>query len=167
MTSKLALALGVSFVALAPAAGQAQTSAPPSQPSVTQTEPESPTSDPNDIVVTAQRRAERLRDVPLAVSAYSGNALQQQQITTVTDLRQVNLSLNFTPSANARGEGFAIRGIGTAIFSDTVEQSVGVVVDGVVVGGSGQAISDLLDVERIEVLRGPQGLLFGKNAPRV
>jgi iron complex outermembrane receptor protein len=120
--------------------------------------------DANDIVVTAQRRAERLRDVPLAVSAYTGSSLQQQQITTVTDLRQVNPSLNFTPSANARGEGFAIRGVGTAIFSDTVEQSVGVVVDGVVLGRSGQATSDLLDVDRIEVLRGPQGLLFGKNA---
>ena len=164
MTSKLALGLGAAFVALDPAAGLAQTSAPPTQSSVTQTEPDSPNIDPNDIVVTAQRRAERLRDVPLAVSAYTGNALQQQQITTVTDLRQVNPSLNFTPSANARGEGFAIRGVGTAIFSDTVEQSVGVVVDGVVLGRSGQATSDLLDVDRIEVLRGPQGLLFGKNA---
>jgi iron complex outermembrane receptor protein len=120
--------------------------------------------DPNEIVVTAQKRAERLRDVPLAVSAYSGTGLEQRQITTATDLRQVNPSLNFTPSANARGEGFAIRGVGTSIFSDTVEQSVGVVLDGVVLGRSGQASGDLLDVERVEVLRGPQGLLFGKNA---
>ena len=117
-----------------------------------------------DIIVTAQKREERLRDVPLAVSAISGTALQSQQITTATDLRLISPSLNFTPSANARGEGFAIRGVGTAIFSDTVEQSVGVVVDGVVLGRSGQATGDLLDLERVEVLRGPQGMLFGKNA---
>ena len=117
-----------------------------------------------EIIVTAQKRAERLRDVPLAVSAVSGDSLAAQQITTATDLRLISPSLNFTPSANARGEGFAIRGVGTAIFSDTVEQSVGVVVDGVVLGRSGQATGDLLDLERVEVLRGPQGLLFGKNA---
>ena len=118
----------------------------------------------DEIVVTAQKREERLRDVPLAVSAVTGTALQSQQITTTTDLRLISPSLNFTPSANARGEGFAIRGVGTAIFSDTVEQSVGVVVDGVVLGRSGQATGDLLDLERVEVLRGPQGMLFGKNA---
>ena len=117
-----------------------------------------------EIIVTAQKREERLRDVPLAVSAVTGNALLLQQITTVTDLRLISPSLNFTPSANARGEGFAIRGVGTAIFSDTVEQSVGVVVDGVVLGRSGQATGDLLDIERVEILRGPQGMLFGKNA---
>ena len=117
-----------------------------------------------EIIVTAQKREERLRDVPLAVSAVSGTALLSQQITTATDLRLVSPSLNFTPSANARGEGFAIRGVGTAIFSDTVEQSVGVVIDGVVVGRSGQATGDLLDLERVEILRGPQGMLFGKNA---
>jgi iron complex outermembrane receptor protein len=122
------------------------------------------TANEGEIIVTAQKREERLRDVPLAVSAVSGTALLSQQISTATDLRLVSPSLNFTPSANARGEGFAIRGVGTAIFSDTVEQSVGVVVDGVVVGRSGQATGDLLDLERVEILRGPQGMLFGKNA---
>lgn len=125
---------------------------------------EASAADSGEIIVTAQKREERLRDVPLAVSAYSGATLDAQQITTATDLRLVSPSLNFTPSANARGEGFAVRGVGTAIFSDTVEQSVGVVLDGVVLGRSGQATTDLVDVERVEVLRGPQGLLFGKNA---
>ncbi len=162
ISNRLSLALGVAGSALIPSLAQAQSAPRPVAPETTKDD--SLSADPNDIVVTAQRRAERLRDVPLAVSAYAGNALQQQQITTVTDLRQVNPSLNFTPSANSRGEGFAIRGVGTAIFSDTVEQSVGVVIDGVVLGRSGQATSDLLDVDRIEVLRGPQGLLFGKNA---
>jgi iron complex outermembrane receptor protein len=165
---KLALSLGLGAAALATSSAYAQSAPPQSPPeeaeSAAPNKPSTETADPSDIVVTAQRRSERLRDVPLAVSAYTGNALRDQQITTLTDLRQVNPSLNFTPSANARGEGFAIRGVGTAIFSDTVEQSVGVVLDGVVLGRSGQATSDLLDIDRVEVLRGPQGLLFGKNA---
>jgi iron complex outermembrane receptor protein len=147
---------------LTSASAFAQATAPSSEAAATGSEEANVAS--GDIIVTAQKREERLRDVPLAVSAYTSAALQSQQITTATDLRLISPSLNFTPSANARGEGFAIRGVGTAIFSDTVEQSVGVVVDGVVLGRSGQATGDLLDLERVEVLRGPQGMLFGKNA---
>ncbi len=151
-----ALLFGTAFVALVPATNALAQSSPTASPTAALGD--------GEIVVTAQKREERLRDVPLAVSAVTGAALQAQQITTATDLRLIAPSLNFTPSANARGEGFAIRGVGTAIFSDTVEQSVGVVVDGVVLGRSGQATGDLLDLERVEVLRGPQGMLFGKNA---
>jgi iron complex outermembrane recepter protein len=151
---RTAYLLGTAVAALSVSTAGAQTAPAPDAAPVVD----------NEIVVTAQKREERLRDVPLAVSAVTGSALQAQQITTATDLRLVSPSLNFTPSANARGEGFAIRGVGTAIFSDTVEQSVGVVVDGVVLGRSGQATGDLLDLERVEVLRGPQGMLFGKNA---
>ena len=161
MRHSLFTSAGILALAL-PAAGFAQTV--PAAPVAAAKEAQASPADPDEIVVTAQKRAERLRDVPLAVSAYSGTALQAQQITTATDLRLISPSLNFTPSANARGEGFAIRGVGTAIFSDTVEQSVGVVVDGVVLGRSGQATGDLLDIDRVEILRGPQGMLFGKNA---
>ncbi len=117
-----------------------------------------------DIVVTAQKRAERLQDVPLAVSAVSGDQLQTLSINNPMELRYVAPSLNYQSSVNTRGEGFAIRGIGTAIFSDTVEQSVGVVIDGVPLARPGQAVADLIDIERVEILRGPQGMLFGKNA---
>lgn len=116
------------------------------------------------IVVTAQRRSERLQDVPLAVSAIAGAALRDAGVTSATDLRFVAPSVNYGPSANSRGEGITIRGVGTQIFGDGVEQSVGVVVDGITMGRNGMGISDLVDVERIEVLRGPQGMLFGKNA---
>ena len=116
------------------------------------------------IVVTGQKRAELLKDVPLAVSAYTGANLQSLNITSTTDLTFVSPSLSFSQSANVRGEGFQIRGVGTSIFSDAVEQSVGFVVDGVALARSGQASGDLLDVAIIEVLRGPQGMLFGKNA---
>ncbi len=116
------------------------------------------------IVVTAQKRLELLEDVPAAVSAYSGTQIEQLGLNNATELRFVSPSVNFTQSANARGEGFSIRGVGTSIFSDSIEQSVGFMVDGVVVGRTGQASGDMLDVQRVEILRGPQGMLFGKNA---
>ena len=147
-----------------------QTGAAASAPAGTQPTPTGATNSGDgsvllgEVVVTSQKREERLRDVPLAVSAYAAASLQSLNINSATDLRQVSPSLNFTPSANARGEGFAIRGVGTAIFSDAVEQSVGTVVDGVPLARSGQATTDLVDLDRVEVLRGPQGLLFGKNA---
>lgn len=121
-------------------------------------------ANPLEIVVTAQKREERLQDVPIAVSAVSGNQLETLNINDPRDLRYVSPSLNFSNSANVRGEGFTIRGIGTAVFADTVEQSVGTVVDGVTLSRPGQAIADLIDIERVEILRGPQGMLFGKNA---
>lgn len=117
-----------------------------------------------EVIITAQKRTERLQDVPLAVSAVSADELQALSINSPVELRYVAPSLNFQGSANVRGEGFSMRGVGTAVFSDTVEQSVGTVVDGVPLARHGQAVADLIDIERVEVLRGPQGMLFGKNA---
>jgi iron complex outermembrane recepter protein len=117
-----------------------------------------------EIVVTAQKRTERLQDVPLPVSAIGGDQLQSAGIANVTDLRFASPSINYGSSANTRGEGLQVRGVGTQIFGDGVEQSVGVVVDGVPMGRNGMGIADMVDLERIEVLRGPQGMLFGKNA---
>lgn len=116
------------------------------------------------VTVTAEKRVERLQDVPVAVTAISADQLDTLHINSPMALRYVAPSLNFQDSVNARGEGFAIRGVGTAVFSDTVEQSVGVVVDGVPLANPGQALADLIDVDQVEVLRGPQGMLFGKNA---
>ncbi len=121
-------------------------------------------NDSFDIIVTARKREERLQDVPLAVTAVSGKQLEALNINDPRDLRYVSPSLNFSNSANVRAEGFAIRGVGTTIFSDTIEQSAGTVLDGVPLSRAGQAIADLVDIERVEILRGPQGMLFGKNA---
>jgi iron complex outermembrane recepter protein len=127
-------------------------------------EPDSGDAELETIVVTANKREESLQDVPLAVSAFSAADLAAQGVTTATDLRVVSPSVNFLSSSNARGEGFQMRGVGTSAFADSVEQSVGFVVDGVVMARSGMASGGLIDVERVEVLRGPQGMLFGKNA---
>ena len=120
--------------------------------------------DDADIVVTAQKRSERLQDVPLAVTAVSAETLATRNITDTTNLTRVSPTLTYTQSTNQQNSSFRIRGIGTAVFGVGSESSVSVVTDGVVLARSSQGFSDLADIERIEVLRGPQGTLFGKNA---
>jgi iron complex outermembrane receptor protein len=117
-----------------------------------------------ELVVTAQKRSERLQDVPVSVNVVSADALAKSHISGLEQLQQLSPSLTFTPSVNTRGQGLSVRGIGTLNFSDGVEPTVSVVVDGVVIGRSAGSFFDFNDVQRIEVLRGPQGMLFGKNA---
>lgn len=117
-----------------------------------------------DIVITAQKRTERLQDVPVSVAVVSGETLRSQHITSVEDLPLVSPSLSFNNSANTRGQGLSVRGVGTLSFSDGVEPSVSTVIDGVVLGRQAMSVFDLIDVERVEILRGPQGTLFGKNS---
>lgn len=127
-----------------------------------------PTADANsdgvEIVVTAQKREQSLQEVPVSVAVISAEALLNNRISSVEELQVLSPSLSFTNSANTRGQGLQIRGIGTLSFSDGVEPSVSTVIDGVVIGRQAQSVFDFIDIERIEVLRGPQGTLFGKNA---
>lgn len=115
-----------------------------------------------DIVVTATRRNERLQDVPLAVSAINGDQLAEGGFQKFTDIQYQFSGVQFGTSPN--DAGFRLRGVGTAGgFSSSSEQNVGTVVDNVVIP-FGNPISSLSDLERIEVLKGPQGTQFGKNA---
>jgi iron complex outermembrane receptor protein len=118
----------------------------------------------NDIVVTAQKREENLQDVPAAVSVVSGAQFEQRGGVNIQSLQQLVPSLNFKDSATSLDSTLFLRGVGTINFSIAAEPSVGFVVDGVTFARAGEAFGDLYDVERIEVLRGPQGTLFGKNA---
>lgn len=117
----------------------------------------------DDIVVTAQRRAESVQRVPIAVTAVRGDALQRLNITSPQQLTLIDPSVKYKQSTSAGNSGFLIRGIGTSSFSAGIEQSISTVVDGVVLGDP-STISTLVDIERVEILRGPQGMLFGKNA---
>lgn len=118
--------------------------------------------DSSDIVVTAQRRAERVQDVPIAVAIVTSDQLERQQVTQLSELSKTTASLQINASGGgAGGSGAYIRGIGTAALTRSAESAVGVVVDGVVQGNTN--ISNLFDVARIEVLRGPQGTLFGQS----
>lgn len=115
-----------------------------------------------EIVVTATRRAERLQDVPLAVSAISGDQLAEGGFQSLTDIQYQFSGVQFGTSPN--DAGFRLRGVGTAGgFSSSSEQNVGTVVDNVVIP-FGNPVASLGDLERVEVLKGPQGTQFGKNA---
>jgi iron complex outermembrane recepter protein len=113
-----------------------------------------------EIVVTATKREERLQDVPIAVSVVGGPQLTQQNINQVVDLTRSVPSLN---SAGPYG-ALSIRGIGSESFSRSAEGSVGVVVDGVALANTSTNPPQLFDVARVEVLEGPQGMLFGRNS---
>ncbi len=119
---------------------------------------------PAEIVVTAQKRSERLQDVPVAVSVISGAAIANQGGINLENAQYLVPALNFRKSGAAINQSLFLRGVGTSTFSIAGEPSVSTVVDGVVYSRAGEAFSDLVDIERIEVLRGPQGTLFGKNA---
>ena len=119
----------------------------------------------DDIVVTAQRREERLVDVPISVSAVGSAALERAQVSTVTDLATVvpNIQINET-IGNSFGPLITIRGLSpSADTSLARDQPVGIYIDGVPIGKSTGAAFDMVDLERVEVLRGPQGTLYGKN----
>jgi iron complex outermembrane receptor protein len=116
------------------------------------------------VVVTAQKRKERLIEVPLAVTAVSGDALASQQISDAAALVRAVPSLTYQQGNNPGNSSFRIRGVGAQLFGQGVESAVSVVVDGVVAARAAQGFTDLADIERVEVLRGPQGTLFGKNA---
>lgn len=116
------------------------------------------------ITVTATKREESLQDVPVAVTALSGELLANAGIGSVDALAAVTPSLTFTQSTNDQNNSVNIRGVGTSVFSQGVEPSVSIVVDDVVLARQAIGFQDLVDVERVEVLRGPQSTLFGKNA---
>ncbi len=117
-----------------------------------------------EIVVTAEKRSRRLQDVPLAVTALSGDALVSAQVNSAGGLAALVPSLTYTQNTSPLNNNVRVRGIGTVLFSAGIESSVSFVTDGVVMARQGQGFNDLIDVERVEVLRGPQGVLFGKNA---
>jgi len=117
-----------------------------------------------DIVVTAQRRAERLQDVPIAVTAIDARAIENRQMTSLVDIMSTVPNLH---ASNNIGQGSAttvfIRGVGETESIVTIDPPVGFYIDDVVIARQGVNNMALFDVERIEVLRGPQGTLYGRN----
>lgn len=113
------------------------------------------------VIVTAQKRAENLQDVPLAVTAVTGDALEASQFTNLNDVQFLAPTVQYTGGS---APSYQIRGVGTNTFDFAIENSVGVQVDGVPqLLPRSTFLNSLVDVDRIEVLRGPQGTLFGKN----
>lgn len=166
-SKQIALLGGASLAALASPAVAQEVPTDPAPSAM-----EDPASDngaapaPGEIIVTAQRREQSQQDVPISISVVSSQALEQSNLTTVADIQFLSPGVNY--NANFGG-GFNIRGVGTQSLLMSAEQSVALVIDDVIQGlpevsFAGPSYQSLVDIERIEVLKGPQGTLFGKNS---
>lgn len=116
-----------------------------------------------EVVVTAQKREQNLQDVPIAVIALSGQALQDAGVTDIKSMTVLTPGLTVTSTTSENSTTARIRGIGTVGDNVGLESSVGIVIDGVYRPRNGVGFGDLGEIDRIEVLEGPQGELFGKN----
>jgi len=117
-----------------------------------------------DIVVTARLAEEKLQDVPIAITAVSGDQLARSGVNDLRSLEAAAASFNLTSSnSQSSGTTIRIRGVGTTGNNSGLESAVGIFVDGVYLSRPGIALGDLLDIQQVEVLRGPQGTLFGRN----
>lgn len=133
-------------------------------PAYAQDVQEEETFDDNVIIVTASKRETTLQETPISVSVTTGETLENAQIRDVLDLQSVAPSLRVSQLQTSSASTFIIRGFGNGDNNFGIEPSVGVFIDGVFRSRSAAALSDLPNVQRIEVLNGPQSTLFGKNA---
>ncbi len=117
------------------------------------------------IEVTAQKRVQNLQEVPVSVSAFSGDLLAESVIKDMYDLQNSVPGLGAFQAQSSTNSNFSIRGVGTSSQNFGLESSVGLYVDGVYRARQNSMINNLVDIEAVEVLRGPQGTLFGKNTP--
>lgn len=162
--SRLAVAAGLALAfTAAPASAQGQPAAQEeAQPAPPATAADDATG--NEIVVTATKRERTLQDTPVAVTVTTAETIERAQIRDIRDLSTVVPSLRVNTLQSSSSTNFYIRGFGNGANNAGIEPSVGLFVDGVYRSRSAAMISDLPDVQRIEVLRGPQSTLFGKNA---
>ena len=118
-----------------------------------------------EVIVTARKREEALRDTPISITVFSASALEAANMIDLRDIAKYTPGMSFTSYGMGSSEAGAIflRGIGQSDHMVTTDPGVGLYIDGVYVGRNQGAALDLLDLERVEVLRGPQGTLFGKN----
>ena len=118
----------------------------------------------SEIVVTAQRRSENLQDVPVAVTALDSNTLDNLRVKDVQNLSGLAPNLTIATQGIQSIPTISMRGINSGTSDNAVDPKIGIYLDGVYIGRSVGAIFDLADIQQVEVLRGPQGTLFGRNA---
>lgn len=156
--TKILLASGASAIALSMAGSPA--SAQTTQPVAAEQE-----SQLDDIIVTSRKRAagEVLQETPVAATAFGAQQLEEAGVEDLTDVGRLAPSVTFQPSSQRGVQNFAIRGMGVSGTTPSDEPAVGVFQDGVYWGSNYGALNDLFDMESVEILRGPQGTLFGRN----
>ncbi len=159
---RTALLAGVAGVVL-PASAFAQDTADQAEPGA-EAEASSRTGAGSEIIVTATKRAQTLQEAPVSVSVTSGETLERAEIRDLIDLQTVAPSLRVSQLQSSANTTFIIRGFGNGANNAGIEPSVGVFIDGVFRSRSAGQIADIANVSRVEVLRGPQSTLFGKNA---
>jgi outer membrane receptor protein involved in Fe transport len=177
MNRNVILALGASVLALAAAAPASAQTVPetdsaqqppesdlgPSGDAPSGTTESAETGAGEDIIVTAQRRAETLQSVPIAISAFSGEALERQQIENPSDLQLTLPNITFTKT-NFTSSSFTIRGIGDLCVGVTCDSATAIHINDMPLLSTRLFETEFFDLERVEVLRGPQGTLYGRNA---
>lgn len=157
------LLAGVAGVAF-PASAFAQDAADPAEPAGAQAEAAQQIETGGEIIVTATKREQTLQETPVSVSVTSGETLERAEIRDLIDLQTVAPSLRVSQLQSSANTTFIIRGFGNGANNAGIEPSVGVFIDGVFRSRSAGQIADIANVSRVEVLRGPQSTLFGKNA---
>lgn len=153
-----AMLLGTAFIA----------TAIPAAPTLANTDLQGPAATESSggletIVVTARRRAENLQETPVSITAFSAERLETMNVTQVDKIAQFTPGLELVPAGTAQGVAVSIRGISSQDPILTNEPSVAIYIDGIYVNALSYGHLDTLDLERVEVLRGPQGTLFGRN----
>jgi len=161
---RMAALLAGTALAAWPLAARAQSPAPATSTLAARTQPAKTTiAKLNDIVVTARHRREDVQKIPIAISVLGGRQLDETGVYTLAQAQHDTPNL-VSYNSNSRNSSIAIRGIGVNSASDGLDTTVGVYVDGVYFGRPGMALADLIDIDQIEILRGPQGTLYGQNS---
>jgi iron complex outermembrane receptor protein len=161
-----AIAIGLGFTSAAWGQAAAQSASAPGAPAKTTAAASPDPAGLEVVVVTAQRRAQNLQDVPISVTALSSDFLAKHEVHSLQDLAADVPSLVVTNSVSYGNAPISIRGVGGPSGGGSLfnQEPVAVYIDGVYVSQLGQAVSDLVDVGNIQVLRGPQGTLYGRNS---
>jgi len=162
------LLAGAALAALLPIQAQAQSAPPQTEPAgAAPAADDAPAASEGDILVTARRQSERLQDVPIAVTAFSGDALERRNVDTLDQIAKYTPNIRFDGAAALSGGNYNatvfIRGIGQNDFAIFSDPGVGFYVDDVYYARSIGSVLDAVDLDSVQVLRGPQGTLFGKN----